>query len=110
MRQPLAAARSRDAMPASLDTRSTLEHQLRLRDFGKIVREVVGRDRCGSGRLIEHALRLYAGFAEPDYTFDNRRLREEIGFEPLPFTDYVSGCVRTSRGVGIVEQMRRDFK
>lgn len=82
----------------------------RVRDFGKIASEVVGRDRCGSGRLIEHALRLYAGFAELDYTFDNRRLRDEIGFEPLPFTDYVSECVRTSRGVGIAEQMRWDFK
>ncbi|MDE1011235.1 MAG: epimerase, partial [Paraburkholderia fungorum] len=82
----------------------------RVGDFGKIAREVVGRDRCGSGRLLEHALRLYAGFAELDYTFDNRRLRDEIGFEPLPFTDYVSECVRTSRGVGIAEQMRWDFK
>lgn len=82
----------------------------RERDFRKIARDVVGRDNSGSGRLIEHALRLYAGFAALDYTFDNRRLRDEIGFEPLPFIDYVNECVRTSRGVGIVEQMRWDFK
>ncbi|WP_086380695.1 SDR family oxidoreductase [Caballeronia sordidicola] len=80
------------------------------RDFRKMAREVVGRENSASGRLIEHALRLYAGFAALDYTFDNHRLRDEIGFEPLPFTDYVSECVRTSRGVGIVEQMRWDFK
>jgi len=80
------------------------------RDFRRIACEVVGRQDSGVARLIEHALGLYAGFANLDYQFDNSRLREEIGFEPLPFVDYVSECVRTSRGVGIVEQMRWDFK
>jgi nucleoside-diphosphate-sugar epimerase len=80
------------------------------RDFRRIASDVVGRQRSGAARLIEHALGLYAGFANLDYRFDNRRLREEIGFEPLPFIDYVSECVRTSRGIGIVEQMRWDFK
>lgn len=98
------------AMDEATGTSGSRYSMCRVRDFGRIAREVVGRDRCGSGRLIEHALRLYAGFAELDYAFDNRRLRDEIGFEPLPFTDYVSECVRTSRGVGIAEQMRWDFK
>jgi nucleoside-diphosphate-sugar epimerase len=80
------------------------------RDFRRIACDVVGRQRSGAARLIEHALGIYAGFANLDYRFDNRRLREEIGFEPLPFIDYVSECVRTSRGIGIVEQMRWDFK
>jgi hypothetical protein len=80
------------------------------RDFRNIARDVVGRRSSGEARLIEHALGLYAGFANLDYQFDNHRLREEIGFEPLPFIDYVSECVRTSRGIGIVEQMRWDFK
>ncbi|KLU27290.1 epimerase [Caballeronia mineralivorans PML1(12)] len=80
------------------------------RDFRNIARDVVGRRSSGAARLIEHALGLYAGFANLDYQFDNHRLREEIGFEPLPFIDYVSECVRTSRGIGIVEQMRWDFK
>ncbi|SOE94175.1 Nucleoside-diphosphate-sugar epimerase [Burkholderia sp. D7] len=80
------------------------------RDFRRIACEVVGRQDSGVARVIEHALGLYAGFANLDYQFDNSRLREEIGFEPLPFVDYVSECVRTSRGVGIVEQMRWDFK
>ncbi|SAL30636.1 epimerase [Caballeronia udeis] len=80
------------------------------RDFRRIAREVAGRQDSGVARVIEHALGLYAGFANLDYQFDNSRLREEIGFEPLPFVDYVSECVRTSRGVGIVEQMRWDFK
>lgn len=80
------------------------------RDFRRIACDVVGRQNSGAARLIEHALGIYAGFANLDYQFDNRRLREEIGFEPLPFIDYVSECVRTSRGIGIVEQMRWDFK
>ena len=80
------------------------------RDFRRIACEVVGRQDSGVARVIEHALGLYAGFANLDYQFDNSRLRDEIGFEPLPFVDYVSECVRTSRGVGIVEQMRWDFK
>jgi nucleoside-diphosphate-sugar epimerase len=80
------------------------------RDFRRIACDVVGRHNSGAARLIEHALGIYAGFANLDYQFDNRRLREEIGFEPLPFIDYVSECVRTSRGIGIVEQMRCDFK
>ncbi|WP_031363364.1 SDR family oxidoreductase [Caballeronia sordidicola] len=80
------------------------------RDFRRIACDVVGRQHSGAARLIEHALGIYAGFANLDYQFDNRRLRDEIGFEPLPFIDYVSECVRTSRGIGIVEQMRWDFK
>ena len=44
------------------------------------------------------------------YVFDNQRLRDEIGFEPLPITDYVSECMRTSHGVGLLEQMSWDFK
>ncbi|WGS49687.1 SDR family oxidoreductase [Paraburkholderia sp. D15] len=98
------------AMDEATGTSGRRYSMCRVRDFGAIARDVVGRDRSGSGRLIEHALRRYAGFAELDYAFDNRRLRKEIGFEPLPFTDYLSECVRTSRGVGIVEQMRWDFK
>jgi nucleoside-diphosphate-sugar epimerase len=80
------------------------------RDFRRIACDVVGRQHSGAARLIEQALGIYAGFANLDYQFDNRRLREEIGFEPLPFIDYVSECVRTSRGIGIVEQMRWGFK
>ncbi|MGX6998414.1 SDR family oxidoreductase [Caballeronia sp. KNU42] len=80
------------------------------RDFRRIACDVVGRQHRAAARLIEHALGIYAGFANLDYQFDNRRLRDEIGFEPLPFIDYVGECVRTSRGVGIVEQMRWDFK
>lgn len=80
------------------------------RDFRRIACDVVGRQHPGAARLIEHALGIYAGFANLDYQFDNRRLRDEIGFEPLPFIDYVGECVRTSRGIGIVEQMRWDFK
>ncbi|MGE8365782.1 SDR family oxidoreductase [Cupriavidus basilensis] len=72
--------------------------------------DVARTERISNRRLIERALRLYAGFAELGYVFDNRRIREEINFEPLSITDYVSECMRTSRGVGILEQMSWDFK
>jgi len=75
-----------------------------------LAREVARAERIGNRRLIERALRLYAGFAELGYVFDNQRIREEIGFEPLSITDYVGECMRTSRGVGLLEQMSWDFK
>lgn len=75
-----------------------------------LARDVARAEGLGNRRLIERALRLYAGFAELGYVFDNQRLRDEIGFEPLPITDYVSECMRTSRGVGLLEQMSWDFK
>lgn len=82
----------------------------RVRDLPVIARDVARAERIRHSRLIERALRVYAGFANLGYVFDNRRIREEIGFEPLSFTDYVSECVRTSRGVGILEQMSWDFR
>ncbi len=75
-----------------------------------LARDVARAEGLGNRRLIERALRLYAGFAELGYVFDNQRLRDEIGFEPLPITDYVSECMRTSHGVGLLEQMSWDFK
>lgn len=72
--------------------------------------DVARVERISNRRLIERALRLYAGFAELGYVFDNGRIREEIDFEPLSITDYVSECMRTSRGVGLLEQMSWDFK
>ncbi len=81
-----------------------------VRDLPVIARDVARAERVRHSRLIERALRLYASFANLGYTFDNQRIRDEIGFEPLSFTDYVSECVRTSRGVGILEQMSWDFR
>jgi nucleoside-diphosphate-sugar epimerase len=80
------------------------------RDLRRIACDVVGRKNSGAARLIEHVRGIHAGFANLDYQFYNRRLREEIGFEQLPFIDSVSECVRTSRGIGIVEQIRWDLK
>ncbi|MFL9873674.1 SDR family oxidoreductase [Paraburkholderia megapolitana] len=79
------------------------------RELRAIARETTGGERAPHSHLVERALGLYAGFAQLDYVFDNRHLREEIGFDPLPFTDYLNECVRTSQGIGIVEQMKRDF-
>ena len=82
----------------------------RVGDLPALARDVARAERIGNHRLIERALHVYAGFAELGYVFDNQRSREEIGFAPLSITDYVSECMRTSRGVGLLEQMRWDFK
>jgi hypothetical protein len=51
-------------------------------------------------------MRRFAEFATVDRVFDNRRLRDEIDFEPLPFVDYVEACMRTSRGIPVTDLMR----
>ncbi|WP_323121413.1 SDR family oxidoreductase [Burkholderia alba] len=79
-------------------------------DFPLIARDVLGRGDRARERLIEHALQQYARFAELDYVFDNARVRDEIDFEPLPFVDYVNECMRTSRGIGVMDQMRRTLR
>lgn len=81
-----------------------------LASLDSIAREVVDSEGGGNARLVARALRLYAGFAELNYCFDNQRLREEIGFDPLPLTDYIGECVRTSQTAKVIEQMRWDFK
>ncbi|MDF3834811.1 SDR family oxidoreductase [Cupriavidus basilensis] len=79
-------------------------------DLPVLAHDVARTERISNRRLIERALRLYSGFAELGYVFDNGRIREEIDFQPLSITDYVSECMRTSHGVGILEQMSWDFK
>ena len=59
-----------------------------------------------SERVIGRALQRCGEFATVDRVFDNRRVRDEIDFEPLPFIDYVEECMRTSRGVAVTELMR----
>ncbi|MBJ9977664.1 SDR family oxidoreductase [Pseudomonas sp. S75] len=61
-------------------------------------------------RLVLRALRLYSGFADLNYLFDNRRLLEEGIAMPPRFTDYLDVCVRSSSGVSIATQMQWDFK
>jgi nucleoside-diphosphate-sugar epimerase len=78
-------------------------------EFPLIARGLIGRRDRARERLVEQALHLYAGYAELDHIFDNGRARDEIDFEPLPFVDYVNECMRTSRGIGVLDQMRADL-
>lgn len=75
-------------------------------DLPLVVRDVLGRRDPARERVIGKALQRFAEFATVDRVFDNRRVRDEIDFEPLPFVDYVEECMRTSRGVAVTEQMR----
>jgi nucleoside-diphosphate-sugar epimerase len=61
-------------------------------------------------RLVLRALRLYAGFAELNYVFDNSRLQAEGVPLPPPFSGYVGLCAQTSKHTSIQEQMHWDFK
>ena len=61
-------------------------------------------------RLVLRALRLYSGFADLNYLFDNSRLISEGIALPPRFTDYLDVCVRSSSGVSIATQMQADFK
>ncbi|WP_133649523.1 SDR family oxidoreductase [Paraburkholderia flava] len=98
-----------NAMDEAADTSGRRYSMCSPRDLRAVAREALGGDAAGHARLFERVLGVYAAFAQLDYVFDNRRLREEIGFDPLPFTDYLNECVRTSGGMGILEQMKRDF-
>ena len=61
-------------------------------------------------RLLLRAMRLYGGFAELNYVFDNHRLRGEGLAASPPFTSYLPHCVDTARGISIADQMKWDFK
>lgn len=61
-------------------------------------------------RLVLRALRLYSGFADLNYLFDNSRLLDEGIAVPPRFTDYLDVCVKSSSGVSIATQMQADFK
>ncbi|WP_447748604.1 cationic peptide resistance protein CprA [Pseudomonas nicosulfuronedens] len=61
-------------------------------------------------RLVLRALRLYSGFADLNYLFDNQRLLDEGIAAPPRFTDYVDVCVHSSRDISIPAQMQWDFK
>ena len=61
-------------------------------------------------RLIAMALRLYGGFSQLNYLFDNSRLLAE-GMPPPPrFVDYLARCVETTQEMPLLEQMLDDFK
>lgn len=70
------------------------------------------KERIGpcNKRLVLRALRLYGGFAELNYVFDNERLIAEGGQPPPRFASYVGLCTKTSENISIPEQMKWDFK
>ena len=79
-------------------------------DFAELAQEFEARIGPCNRRLVMRALRLYAGFAELNYVFDNTRmLQENIPASPL-FTSYAGLCAQSTRHLSIQEQMQSDFK
>jgi len=79
-------------------------------DLERVAQEFETRIGPCNRRLVLRALRLYAGFAELNYVFDNSRLLAEgIAASPL-FIDYIASCAQSTMHVPIQEQMRCDFK
>ncbi len=84
--------------------------QIGAEDFAELAHEFEQRVGPCNRRLLLRALKLYAGFAELNYVFDNSRLRAE-GIAASPrFSSYVGLCAQTTRHLSIQEQMQWDFK
>ncbi len=61
-------------------------------------------------RLMLRAMRLYGSFAMMNVRFCNDKLLSLGMGKPPRFTDYLSRCVQTTRGLSIPQQMAVDFK
>ncbi len=81
-----------------------------LEEIGGLLQEFKARLGDCNKRLVARALRLYGGFAELNYVFDNSRLLHEGLHTPPRFTSYMGACVASSSNVPIAEQMLEDFK
>ncbi|MDF0732751.1 cationic peptide resistance protein CprA [Pseudomonas entomophila] len=79
-------------------------------DLKSLAQSFESRIGPSNPRLVLRALRLYSGFADLNYLFDNSRLLEEGIAVPPRFTDYLDVCVKSSSGVSITTQMQWDFK
>jgi nucleoside-diphosphate-sugar epimerase len=79
-------------------------------DISKLMPQMRAIAPGANRRLLLRAMKLYGGFAELNYVFDNRRVRREGFGVPPPFTSYLAHCVETSRGIPIADQMKWDFK
>jgi nucleoside-diphosphate-sugar epimerase len=79
-------------------------------DLKSLAQDFEARIGPANPRLVLRALRLYSGFADLNYLFDNSRLLEEGIAVPPRFTDYLDVCVKSSSGVSIATQMQWDFK
>jgi nucleoside-diphosphate-sugar epimerase len=84
--------------------------QFAIDDIGSLAHDFQEKLGKCNRRLVAKALRLYGGFAELNYVFDNSRLLQE-GMPQAPhFTSYIDKCVATSEHMPISEQMLEDFK
>lgn len=79
-------------------------------DLKELAKSFESRIGPANPRLVLRALRLYSGFADLNYLFDNSRLLEEGISAPPRFTDYLDVCVQSSSAVSIPTQMQWDFK
>ncbi|OVZ37651.1 NAD(P)H-binding protein, partial [Pseudomonas aeruginosa] len=79
-------------------------------DLKELAKSFESRIGPANPRLVLRALRLYSGFADLNYLFDNSRLLEEGISAPPRFTDYLDVCVQSSSAVSIPAQMQWDFK
>lgn len=84
--------------------------RIELADVGGLMQEFKTRLGSCNRRIVARALRLYGGFAELNYVFDNSRLLQEGMPAPAHFARYIGICVTTSMDVPIAEQMLEDFK
>nr|WP_314478799.1 cationic peptide resistance protein CprA [uncultured Pseudomonas sp.] len=100
-----AYAAANEAEPVGARYRRVSSHDLK--ELASSFEERIGP---ANPRLVIRALRLYSGFADLNYLFDNSRLLEEGIGAPPRFTDYLDKCVQSSVGVSIATQMQWDFK
>nr|WP_276591098.1 SDR family oxidoreductase [Escherichia coli] len=61
-------------------------------------------------RLMLKAMRLYGAFSMLNVRFCNNKLLSTGISKPPRFTDYISRCVQTTKGLSIPQQMAVDFK
>jgi thioester reductase-like protein len=61
-------------------------------------------------RLIMRAMRIYGGFAEMNYVFDNQRMLDEGVVAPPRLVSYLGTCLRSVEGRSMLEMMQSDFK
>ena len=111
----LGSSRYRDIEQAMADARhieSSFGHwqQITERDIPSLVPDFKARLGIANRRLVTKAVKLYGGFSLLNYQFDNQRLMAE-GFElPPSFPSYIGGCIRSTEGLSLLEQMMSDFK
>jgi nucleoside-diphosphate-sugar epimerase len=85
-------------------------HRFDVSEIPSLVPKFQERLGVRNRRLVSMALKLYGGFSQLNYTFDNGRLLNEGMSPPPKFTGYVSLCVETTRNMPLLEQMLDDFK